>query len=159
LVLPVIERFLIKINISAINFYNNIPCWEWTGANWKNGYGKIAINCKHIKTHRFIYGYYYGNLDSSLTIDHLCRNTICCNPIHLEQVTHQENVLRGIGPTAINSKKTHCKRGHEFTVQNTFIYKNGRRSCRKCMQKQSREYRLSNVEKVKLYKQKWYKLI
>lgn len=30
------------------------------------------------------------------------------------------------------TKKTHCKHGHEFTEQNTYVYKNGKRSCIKC---------------------------
>jgi hypothetical protein len=28
-------------------------------------------------------------------IDHLCRETLCCNPEHLEAVTNRENTLRG----------------------------------------------------------------
>lgn len=154
---PVIERFLNKISVSKINFYNNTPCWEWIGTKIVAGYGIIIINCKHIRTHRFIYEYYYGEINLNLEIDHLCRNKICSNPNHLEQVTHKENSLRGIGPTAINSRKTHCKRGHEFTTQNTFIYKNNpRRGCRKCMTKQSLEYRQNNIEKIKQYKKQYF---
>ena len=34
--------------------------------------------------------------------DHLCRNTACVNPAHLEIVTSRENTLGGIG---IDAKK------------------------------------------------------
>jgi hypothetical protein len=50
----------------------------------------------------------------------------------LEVVSIKENVLRGIGPSAINKRKTHCKRGHEFNKENTRITKKGR-SCRICV--------------------------
>lgn len=30
------------------------------------------------------------------------------------------------------SKETHCKNGHEFTAENTYIKKNGNRSCTEC---------------------------
>lgn len=43
---------------------------------------------------------------------------------------------RQVNVTAIAARKraaTHCKRDHEFTVPNTFWRKDGRRSCRTCM--------------------------
>ena len=36
--------------------------------------------------------------------------------------------MRNINP---NTWKTHCKRGHKFTKENTYIFKNSR-NCRKC---------------------------
>ena len=30
------------------------------------------------------------------------------------------------------ARKTHCKRGHEFTPENTYIHADGRRGCRTC---------------------------
>lgn len=38
-----------------------------------------------------------------------------------------------------NAQKTHCKRGHEFTLENTAIRANGRRDCRECHRVQERE--------------------
>ncbi len=68
-----------------------------------------------------------------MTLDHLCRNKACVNPEHLEPVTQKENVLRGVGPTAINAKKTHCIRGHEFNEQNTIFHpRTNYRTCRVC---------------------------
>lgn len=67
-----------------------------------------------------------------LELDHLCRNRRCCRPDHLEPVTHKENVLRGMAPSAINARKTHCKRGHEFTAENIYPSPDGVRRCREC---------------------------
>ena len=120
-----IERFLSKIHI------NDSGCWELPA--WKNqyGYGQFSIKNKIFKAHRFIYEYYHGAICPDLTIDHLCRNRKCCNPLHLEQVTKKENMLRGIGITALNAKKTHCIHGHEFNEENTWYIQGGRR-CKTC---------------------------
>lgn len=48
------------------------------------------------------------------------------NPAHLEAVTHKENLQR------MSARMTHCRRGHEFTAQNTRTLKSGKRICRTC---------------------------
>lgn len=82
-----------------------------------------------------------GSIPKGLTLDHLCRNRACVNPVHLEPVTNRVNILRGIGITAQNARKTHCKHGHPFTVENT-IYKHGGgwRICKICNRARFREY-------------------
>lgn len=121
-------------------------CWEWTAYISERGYAKFSFPHNGYKTrpgnaHRYSYEKYIGKLRKGMTIDHLCRNRKCVNPKHLEQVSWQENLLRGEGIPAINAKKTHCKRGHEFTKANTRIitkihHKSGKkyklRSCKIC---------------------------
>lgn len=109
-------------------------CWNWIGsrAGLHKNYGNISDGKKSIFAHRFSYLIHKGEIPKGLVIDHLCRNTLCVNPAHLEAVTHRENLLRGIGPTAINYKKTHCIRGHEYTVKNTTYKPNGTRKCIIC---------------------------
>lgn len=119
-----LTRFLQRLKI------NEKGCWVWTNSKSGSGYGEISVNNKVYSAHCFIYEYYYGSLNPKLEIDHLCRNPACVNPIHLEEVTHQENALRGISPAALNAKKTHCPKGHEYTSENTSVSE-GRR-CLKC---------------------------
>jgi hypothetical protein len=38
-----------------------------------------------------------GPIPSGMQIDHLCRNTLCVNPDHMEVVTNAENGRRGAG--------------------------------------------------------------
>lgn len=92
-------------------------CWNWTGAKDNKGYGKIV----KLLAHRVSYATFIGDIDNNKELDHLCRNTICINPKHLEAVTHRENILRS--PTAacaVNARKTHCKNGHKYTLENTY---------------------------------------
>jgi hypothetical protein len=106
-------------------------CWSWTGAV-SNTYGRIAAAQRtSYLAHRAAYETFAGPIPDGQQIDHLCRNRICINPAHLEAVTQQVNLARGNGVYAVNARKTHCKRGHEFTSENTLIQQ-GTRKCRAC---------------------------
>lgn len=107
-------------------------CWPWRGSVGTHGYGQHMINTKNRRAHRVAYELVFGPIPSGLTLDHLCRNKRCVNPAHLEPVTVQENIRRSDCPSALNARKTHCKRGHEFTPATTYITPAGSRQCRKC---------------------------
>lgn len=124
-----VERFMSRVTVGD-------GCWLWTGHADK-GYGRLGVDGKGMWAHRFAYQLAYGDLDPDLTIDHLCKETLCVRPSHLEQVTLAVNSLRGDGPAGLNIRKTHCIRGHEFTPENTRLVQvrpNGRigRNCRMC---------------------------
>ena len=94
-------------------------CWEWRAWRCRQGYGHVGFKGKVYGAHRLVYELLVGPIPAGLSLDHLCRNTRCVNPKHLEPVTHRENVMRGVGVCAINAKKTHCVHGHEFNKENT----------------------------------------
>ena len=110
----------------------NSGCWIWIRAI-NGGYGNYAVSRKAVRAHRYAYEREFGKIPEGLELDHLCRNTFCVNPQHLQAVTHRVNSLRGIGVGAINSKKTHCPQGHEYTAENMYLQNGGRlRRCREC---------------------------
>ena len=102
-------------------------CLVWTG-NAPHGYGTFWYEGKKVRAHRFAYERFVGRIPEGLELDHLCRVTRCVNPDHLEPVTRAENLRRASWP---NARKTHCKRGHEFTSDNTYRWR-GHRVCRTC---------------------------
>jgi len=118
------------------NFWKRVvktkDCWNWVGTTNNYGYSSLLIKGKYWQGHRFSYTLKNGPIPEGLVIDHLCRNRVCVNPKHLELVTNKENILRGVGPTAINKSKTQCSNGHKYNTKNTYISKEGRRYCRVC---------------------------
>jgi hypothetical protein len=70
-------------------------CWEWQGHVTKNGYGRFQHDDNSRLAHRISYLEFVGELDDTLVLDHTCRNRKCVRPGHLEQVSNQENILRG----------------------------------------------------------------
>jgi hypothetical protein len=138
---PASQRFWEKVEKTR-------GCWLWKGAVSGSGYGSFRVGAGvMISAHHFAYRELVGPVPEGLTIDHTCRNRLCVKPAHLEVVTMGENVRRGGNPAAHNARKTHCKRGHEFTPENTRISGRGRRICLAC----ERLYRDEHREELRVY--------
>jgi hypothetical protein len=106
--------------LSKIDIPDAHSCWLWRGYIDSKGYGRVGMSRGQMPlAHRVVYEILVGPIESE-TLDHLCRNRACVNPAHLEEVSMNENWRRGESLTAINSRKTHCVRGHEFTSENTY---------------------------------------
>ena len=133
---PVIERFLEKISVSKVNFYEGKPCWEWTAAKDSAGYGMFWLN-RLQGAHRVSYEYFNGKIPEDLVINHKCRNRCCVNTQHLEVITNKENIQIGI---CAMRNKTHCPQGHEYTEENTYHQPKGGRNCRICGRIKCRQY-------------------
>jgi len=128
-------------------------CWLWTGQKRKDGYGRLCYRYNTDYAHRISYEIHKGPIPAGLHIDHLCRNTSCVNPDHLEAVTLHENLDRGFAPWAVNKRKTHCPQGHEYDVQNTII-DNGKRKCRLCtLERNRKRWRVGQAKRVEAWNQ------
>lgn len=136
------ERFWAKVNKTE-------SCWLWTACTLSpSGYGMFTLNGKGHLAHRVAYQMANGvEIPKGLQIDHLCRTRNCVNPSHLEVVSPKENVLRGIGVTALNKLKIRCPQGHMLDGSNTYLSKKGR-SCKKCLTENTRRYREKNRRKL-----------
>lgn len=141
--LPAEERFWAKVDRRGPD-----ECWPWLASKNRFGYGMFD--------HGFAYSFarelLFGPLPvdppedgTHWTVDHTCHDPetcaggatcphrACVNPNHLEIVSARDNTLRGGAPAAVNARKTHCKRGHEFTAANTYEWR-GHRRCRTCQE-------------------------
>lgn len=100
-------------------------CWNWTAYRQRDGYGQI----KSKLAHRISYAMCVGPIPEGKQLHHTCKNKGCVNPGHLVPVTdatHPGNIAD------VRRSQTHCKRGHEFTPENTMSYQAGHRKCRAC---------------------------
>lgn len=92
---PPIERVLARIDTTDPEV-----CWLWPGSTYGNGYGSIKIGSRqdgtrrNTSTHIVTYEALVGPVPEGLELDHLCRVRLCCNPFHLEPVTHSQNMER-----------------------------------------------------------------
>lgn len=125
-------------------------CWQWQGRTLSSGYGYFSNVKKKIYIHRYSYELLIGPIPKNMTVDHLCRNRGCYNPHHMEIVTVKENVLRGVGPTAKNAKKTHCSRGHPLSGDNLYIDSSGWRQCKKCIFSYRNNWRKNKWKKTQI---------
>lgn len=123
-------------------------CWLWTGSIDKCGYGLVWHGNEKFVAHR-VSLFLKNKCELRTTgthdhVDHLCRNTKCVNPKHLEVVSCKTNVLRGNGITAKNLRKTHCKHGHELKESNLKPCKRGWRRCKACANSYYRKNKAKN---------------
>jgi hypothetical protein len=69
-------------------------CWLYCGRK-VDGYCQVRIGGKFFLVHRVVYELEGFLVLPGRELDHVCRVRHCCNPAHLEPVTHLENVRRG----------------------------------------------------------------
>ena len=119
----IIGRLVERVSIDATN-----GCWVWQGAT--NGKYGVFTSRHRIQgyAHRASYEAFIGSIPNGMEIDHSCVTPLCINPRHLSLVTRKQNIRLAHSRRYGNA----CRRGHEYTPQNTWVEKNGYRRCRRC---------------------------
>lgn len=129
---------------------NKTPsCWLWMAAKMPKGYGKFNLEGAPWLAHRLSLLMHNGNISSGQVVDHICKNTSCVNPAHLELVSQGENIRRGDARRicrATWATKSHCAQGHKFTPENTVWHNSAdrdrpRRKCKTCQSAWTKSYR------------------
>lgn len=150
--IPVELRFWTKVDLPE----DLELCWKWLGGQ-SSGYGRFSIdsslvaNRKQVPAHRFAYEYFHGPLAKDLVLHHICKNTLCVNPKHLQPLSIKEHVAQsisvGVMVAALQSVKTHCPKGHPYEGSNLSIRRDGSRVCRECKRQRYNEWRKRNLTK------------
>lgn len=120
-------------------------CWEWTRCRSSRSPGGPAYAALSSgNAHRWVYQQVVGPIPKGMHLDHVCRNTGCVNPEHMEIVTPAENNRRKNEALGRGQYATHCPHGHEYTPENTMPAHGKNRQCRECNRAASRRWKAKN---------------
>ena len=134
-------------------------CWEFLGYRLPKGYGRLSVgNRAGVYAHRaawVVSGFTLGEFDE---LDHLCKNTSCVRPTHLQVVPRGWNGRQG-NVTQHLRQRTHCKKGHELTGENVYLSESAwrpARMCRTCLSESKTEYAKKNADRLKAKRSEYY---
>jgi hypothetical protein len=112
-------------------------CWEWTGKTY-GGYGFIKAGYHQDRAHRWSMRLLRpDDYNDLLLVCHKCNNSRCINPSHLYMGSRKDNTRDSIKAgtcTLVNkfANRNKCSKGHEYTIENTYVDPSGYRQCKEC---------------------------
>jgi len=113
-------------------------CWYFAKLNGDviREYPQFMWNGTSIHAHRLSYLIHVGDIPDFKNIYRTCGDKGCINPEHLWAADYRSAEIKKVekGKNHL-ANMTHCKRGHEFTPENTRVrIVNGRpnRGCKAC---------------------------
>ena len=94
----IMARIYERVEVKDLGYVLNdqpSPCHIWTGPDSGTGkgggYGRMSLNSQTVAVHLVVYTHYYGYIPGKKQVDHKCNNRLCCNPSHLELMSHLRN--------------------------------------------------------------------
>jgi hypothetical protein len=93
-------------------------CWIWSGGVSSKGYGEFSYRNRKMRTHRFSYQFFRGEIPTGMLVCHTCDNRRCWNPDHLWIGTDKDNMVdcsrkgrvNWSGLKAWNDQRRHSRR-------------------------------------------------
>lgn len=115
---PLLDRYMARTRKEG-------DCLVWIGDKYDTGYGRITLypSKKCRRAHRVIYEIVKGPITQYQYVNHSCGRRDCINPDHLVSRLKRDSILLSNSTSGINSRKTHCVRGHPFSGTNVRLKK------------------------------------
>jgi hypothetical protein len=143
--------YAIPVELAHRVVVTDTGCWRWIDSVTLDGYGHLRVNGRMRMAHRYAWELLVGPIPPLFELDHLCHDPAtctgvcphrrCCNPAHLEQVRHRDNVLRSGGPAALAAVTTHCPQDHPYSGDNLVVFADGKRRCRACRNERDKRWK------------------
>lgn len=89
-------------------------CWLWMGTTNKGGYGVMSIDGRTRLVHRVSWKLRYKSFTPGTMLCHTCHAPRCCNPEHLYEGTHEDNMRDMSEANRAGSSKTSWTDRHEM---------------------------------------------
>ena len=110
--------------------------WKGTvlvGSVNDDGYRHVIIRGRTIKVASLVAQTFHGPKPAGLVVRHRNGDNSDDSAGNLLYGTQSQNILDSVQHgTHPNARKTHCPNGHEYSEENTHLYKSGHRRCRTC---------------------------
>lgn len=121
-------------------------CQENGWHKHRAGHASFKINGTNAQVHRLVYLLEVRDIPAGYNVHHRCHNPGCCNPAHLELLSHSEHSrLHGIesnggAVAAMRRARAHCQRCGHALAERTDKRKARVRHCPACHRQSSRAY-------------------
>jgi hypothetical protein len=113
-------------------------CEDWSGGVDGKGYGYVMVHGRQLIASRWTWEQEFGQIPTGMCVLHHCDRPLCVRLSHLFLGTQSDNMKDKVAKGRHrhgHENQTHCKHGHEFTPENTYLTQMGQylvRVCRQC---------------------------